>query len=231
MPAAKAKPARKPAKKRLSPAETARIQEIFDRFARAESHPKTELHYTDPFTLVVAVALSAQATDKSVNKATERLFKDAGTPEKMAALGVEGLEPYIKTIGLYRGKARNVIALSNIILEQHGGHVPLQREALMALPGVGRKTASVVLNELDIEPAIAVDTHVFRVSHRLKIASGSTPDKVEQELMAVVPQPYLTRAHHWLILHGRYVCVARKPKCLECIVADLCPSRSLFVGA
>jgi endonuclease-3 len=227
MPAAKAKPA----KKRLSPTEKARIQEIFDRFAATESHPKTELHYSDPFTLVVAVALSAQATDKSVNKATERLFKDAGAPEKMAALGVEGLEPYIKTIGLYRGKARNVIALSNIILQQHGGQVPLEREALMALPGVGRKTASVVLNELDIEPAIAVDTHVFRVSHRLKIASGSTPDKVEQELMAVVPQPYLTRAHHWLILHGRYVCVARRPKCLECIVADLCPSRSLFIGA
>ena len=227
MPAAKAKPA----KRRLSPAEKARIREIFDRFAARTDHPKTELNYTDPFTLVVAVALSAQATDKSVNKATERLFKDAGTPAKMAALGVEGLEPYIKTIGLYRGKARNVIALSNIILDQHGGQVPLEREALMALPGVGRKTASVVLNELDIEPAIAVDTHVFRVSHRLKIASGSTPDKVEAELMAVVPQPYLTRAHHWLILHGRYVCVARKPKCLECIVADLCPSRSLFIGA
>jgi endonuclease-3 len=231
MPAVKAKPARKPAKKRLSPAERARIQEIFDRFAARTDHPKTELNYTDPFTLVVAVALSAQATDKSVNKATERLFRDAGTAAKMAALGAEGLEPYIKTIGLYRAKARNVIALSHIILEQHGGQVPLQREALMALPGVGRKTASVVLNELDIEPAIAVDTHVFRVSHRLKIASGSTPDKVEAELMAAVPQPYLTRAHHWLILHGRYVCVARKPKCLECIVADLCPSRSLFIGA
>jgi endonuclease-3 len=227
MPTAKAKPA----KRRLSPTEKARIQEIFDRFAARTDHPKTELNYTDPFTLVVAVALSAQATDKSVNKATEHLFKDAGTPEKMAALGVEGLEPYIKTIGLYRGKARNVVALSNIILQQHGGQVPLEREALMALPGVGRKTASVVLNELDIEPAIAVDTHVFRVSHRLKIAFGSTPDKVEAELMAVVPQPYLTRAHHWLILHGRYVCVARRPKCLECIVADLCPSRSLFIGA
>jgi endonuclease-3 len=231
MPIAKAKIARTPPKRRLSPAEKARIQEIFDRFAARNDHPKTELNYADPFTLVVAVALSAQATDKSVNKATERLFKDAGTPETMAALGVEGLEPYIKTIGLYRGKARNVIALSNIILQQHGGQVPLQREALMALPGVGRKTASVVLNELDIEPAIAVDTHVFRVSHRLKIASGSTPDKVEQELMAVVPQPYLTRAHHWLILHGRYICIARRPKCLQCVVADLCPSRALFIGA
>lgn len=222
---------KKPAAKRLSPAERARIQEIFDRFAARDDHPKTELNYTTPFTLVVAVALSAQATDKGVNKATGPLFRDAGTPDKMAALGVEGLEQYIKTIGLYRNKAKNVIALSRIILEQHGGEVPLNREALQALPGVGRKTASVVLNELDIEPAIAVDTHVFRVSHRLKIAKGSTPDKVEAELMAVVPQPYLTRAHHWLILHGRYVCVARSPKCLQCVVADLCPSRTLFIGA
>jgi endonuclease-3 len=225
------KPARKPAPKRLSPAEKARIQEIFDRFAAREDHPKTELNYKNPFTLVVAVALSAQATDKGVNKATEALFRDADTPARMAALGVEGLERYIKTIGLYRNKAKNVVALSNILLSQHGGEVPLNREALQALPGVGRKTASVVLNELDIEPAIAVDTHVFRVSHRLKLASGSTPDKVEAQLMAVVPQPYLTRAHHWLILHGRYVCVARKPRCMECVVADLCPSRSLFMGA
>ena len=218
------------AKPRLAPKERQRIQQIFDRFARSTAHPKTELIYSNPFTLVSAVALSAQATDKSVNKATERLFKDAGTPSRMAALGVEGLEPYIKTIGLYRGKARNVIALSNIILDQHGGQVPLQREALMALPGVGRKTASVVLNELDIEPAIAVDTHVFRVAHRLELADGSTPDKVEQQLMAVVPQPYLTRAHHWLILHGRYVCVARRPRCEACQIADLCPSRELFIG-
>jgi endonuclease-3 len=240
MPAAKAtltkktarKPAaRAPAKKRLNPAEKARIQEIFDRFAAAEAEPRTELQYHDPFTLVVAVALSAQATDKSVNKATEALFRDAPTPAKMAALGVEGLEPYIRTIGLYRTKAKNVIALSAILLNQYGGEVPLQREALQALPGVGRKTASVVLNELGVEPAIAVDTHVFRVAHRLKLASGSTPDKVEQQLMAVIPEPYLTRAHHWLILHGRYVCVARKPKCIQCVVADLCPSRPLFMGA
>ena len=223
----------KPAAKlpRPSKAEAARVQAIFDRFAAAVDHPRTELNYKSPFTLVVAVALSAQATDKSVNKATEVLFKDADTPAKMAALGVEGLEPYIRTIGLYRTKARNVIALSNILLEQYGGEVPLQREALMGLPGVGRKTASVVLNELDIEPAIAVDTHVFRVSHRLRLAMGNTPDKVEQELMAVVPKPYLTRAHHWLILHGRYVCLARKPRCQACLVADLCPSRELFVGA
>jgi endonuclease-3 len=223
--------ARKPATRRPSAAEKARVQAIFDRFAAAEGHPRTELHYKNPFTLVVAVALSAQATDKGVNKATEALFRDADTPARMAALGVEGLEAYIKTIGLYRNKAKNVIALSRILLDQHGGEVPLNREALQALPGVGRKTASVVLNELGVEPAIAVDTHVFRVSHRLKLASGSTPDKVEQELMAIVPEPYLTRAHHWLILHGRYVCVARKPRCLGCVVADLCPSRSLFMGA
>jgi endonuclease-3 len=220
--------ARKP---RAFKADQVRTQEIFDRFAAKDDHPRTELNYSSPFTLVVAVALSAQATDVSVNKATARLFKDADTPAKMAALGIAGLEPYIQSIGLYRTKAKNVIALSNILLDQHGGLVPLNREALMALPGVGRKTASVVLNELDIEPAIAVDTHVFRVAHRLKIADGATPDKVEAQLMAAVPQPYLTRAHHWLILHGRYVCVARRPKCELCVVADLCPSRALFVGA
>jgi len=230
-PKAKTPAARVPARKRLNPAEKARIEQIFARFAAAEDEPRTELQYQDPFTLVVAVALSAQATDKSVNKATERLFKDAPTPAAMAALGVEGLEPYIRTIGLYRTKAKNVVALSNILLSQYGGRVPLSREALQALPGVGRKTASVVLNELGVEPAIAVDTHVFRVAHRLKLAMGSTPEKVEQQLMQVIPEPYLTRAHHWLILHGRYVCVARKPKCLECLVADLCPSRSLFMGA
>ena len=229
--ASKKAAARAPARKRLNPAEKARIEEIFERFAAAQEEPRTELQYQDPFTLVVAVALSAQATDKSVNKATERLFRDADTPAKMAALGVEGLEPYIRTIGLYRTKAKNVVALSNILLNQYGGQVPLQREALQALPGVGRKTASVVLNELGVEPAIAVDTHVFRVAHRLKLAMGSTPEKVEQQLMQVIPEPYLTRAHHWLILHGRYICVARKPKCLECLVADLCPSRSLFMGA
>jgi len=229
--AAKKPAARPPAPKRLNPAEKARIEEIFERFAAATDEPRTELEYHDPFTLVVAVALSAQATDKSVNKATERLFRDAPTPAKMAALGTEGLQPYIKTIGLYRTKAKNVVALSNILLNQYGGQVPLDREALQALPGVGRKTASVVLNELGVEPAIAVDTHVFRVAHRLKLASGSTPEKVEQQLMQVIPEPYLTRAHHWLILHGRYVCMARKPRCIQCLVADLCPSRSLFMGA
>ena len=151
------------------------------------------------------MALSAQATDKGVNKATEKLFAVADTPQKMFDLGVEGLTPYIASIGLYRNKAKNVIALSKIILEQHGGQTPLNREDLQALPGVGRKTASVVLNELDIEPAIAVDTHVFRVAHRLKLSSGKTPDKVEQDLMAIIPGPWQTRAHHWLILHGRYI--------------------------
>lgn len=222
------KAARKPAARRLSPAERARIATLFDRFEAAESDPRTELNYDSPYTLVTAVALSAQATDVSVNKATDKLFAVADTPEKMLALGEEGLIPYIASIGLFRTKAKNVIAAARILIEQHGGEVPLEREALQALPGVGRKTASVVLNELRVEPAIAVDTHVFRVAHRLKLAFGTTPDQVEAELMAVIPEPYLVRAHHWLILHGRYVCVARKPKCDECPVADLCPSRALF---
>ena len=225
-----AKPAAKPRAKRLAPAERARIDEIFTRFEAQESDPRTELDYDNPFTLVVAVALSAQATDVSVNKATAKLFQVADTPQQMLALGEEGLKPYISSIGLYNTKAKNVIALSRLLVEQYGGAVPLEREKLQALPGVGRKTASVVLNELRIEPAIAVDTHVFRVSHRLGLADGKTPDQVEAQLMAVVPEPYLTRAHHWLILHGRYVCVARRPKCEECVVADLCPSRHLFVG-
>ncbi len=219
-----------PARKRLSPKERDRIAALFERFSAATADPRTELVFDSPFTLVVAVALSAQATDVQVNKATARLFAVADTPEKMLALGEEGLTPLIASIGLFRTKAKNVIALSRIILEQHGGQTPLTREALQALPGVGRKTASVVLNELDIEPAIAVDTHVFRVSHRLKLSLAGTPDKVEAELMAVIPKPYLTRAHHWLILHGRYVCVARKPKCGDCGVSDLCPSRDLMVG-
>jgi len=222
-------PANKPPR-RLSPAERARIATLFERFEDAESDPRTELNYDSPYTLVTAVALSAQATDVSVNKATARLFEAADTPEKMLALGEEGLIPFIASIGLFRTKAKNVIAAARILIEQHGGEVPLEREALQALPGVGRKTASVVLNELRVEPAIAVDTHVFRVAHRLKLAFGKTPDQVEAELMAVIPEPYLVRAHHWLILHGRYVCTARKPKCDECPVADLCPSRALFAG-
>jgi endonuclease III len=226
------KPAKNPVRKtRLSPAEQARIAEIFRRFEEQESDPRTELDYESPFTLITAVALSAQATDVSVNKATARLFKVADTPQKMLALGEEGLKPFISSIGLYNSKAKNVIAMSRILVEQYGGEVPLNREALQALPGVGRKTASVVLNELRIEPAIAVDTHVFRVSHRLGLANGKTPDQVEAQLMAIVPDELKTRAHHWLILHGRYVCVARRPKCEECVVADLCPSRHLFIPA
>ncbi|MGZ3375225.1 MAG: endonuclease III [Phenylobacterium sp.] len=225
-------PARKksrPRKRRLAPAEQARIEEIFRRFETEESDPRTELDYASPYELVTAVALSAQATDVSVNKATAKLFKVADTPAKMLALGEAGLKPFISSIGLYNMKAKNVIATAKILVEQYGGEVPLDREKLQALPGVGRKTASVVLNELRIEPAIAVDTHVFRVAHRLGLARGKTPDQVEAELMAIVPDPLKTRAHHWLILHGRYVCVARRPKCEDCIVGDLCPSRHLFI--
>jgi endonuclease-3 len=237
MPSAVVKPARKsapkppvklkakPGARRLSPAERARIEEIFRRFQAETDDPRTELDYDSPYTLVVAVALSAQATDVQVNKATRKLFEVAHTPQDMLALGEEGLIPLISSIGLFRTKAKNVLAAARIIMEQHGGEVPLTREALQALPGVGRKTASVVLNELRIEPAIAVDTHVFRVSHRLGLAFGKTPDQVEAELMAIVPEPYLVRAHHWLILHGRYVCLARRPKCDQCLIADLCPSR------
>ena len=217
-------------RKRPTPAERRRVEEIFERLRNIDDDPRTELDYMTPFTLVVAVALSAQATDKSVNKATEKLFAVADTPEKMLALGEAGLIPYIASIGLYRTKARNVIALSRLLIERYGGQVPLNREALQSLPGVGRKTASVVLNELRIEPAIAVDTHVFRVAHRLGLSQGKTPDQVEADLMAITPEPFLTRAHHWLILHGRYTCVARRPKCEICPIADLCPSRHLFAA-
>ncbi|MBU1377298.1 MAG: endonuclease III [Alphaproteobacteria bacterium] len=223
--------AKPPPRRKLKPAEVARIAEIFERFEAQESDPRTELNYASPYELVVSVALSAQATDVSVNKATARLFAVADTPQKMLALGEAGLKPFISSIGLYNTKAKNVIRMAEILIDQHGGEVPLVREQLQALPGVGRKTASVVLNELRIEPAIAVDTHVFRVSHRLGLSTGKTPDKVEADLMAIVPEPALTRAHHWLILHGRYTCVARRPKCEDCVVADLCPSRHLFLAA
>ena len=213
------------AARRPSPAERARIQALFERFEGAESDPRTELEYSSPYTLLAAVALSAQATDVSVNKATARLFAVADTPEKMLELGEEGIIPYIASIGLFRSKAKNLAATARILVEQYGGEVPLEREALQSLPGVGRKTTSVVLNELGVEPAIAVDTHVFRAAHRLGLARGKTPDQVEHELMALIPDPWRTRAHHWLILHGRYTCVARRPKCEECPVADLCPSR------
>jgi len=216
---------------RLTTAERARIAAIFTRFEAATPTPKGELVAKNTFTLLVAVVLSAQATDKSVNKATQALFEAADTPQKMLDLGEAAVSDHIKTIGLYRTKAKNVIALSRLLVDRHGGETPLERNALQALPGVGRKTASVVLNELGVEPAIAVDTHVFRVSHRLKLSKASTPDGVEQDLMARVPAPYLTRAHHWLILHGRYTCIARRPKCETCPIADLCPSRALFIGA
>jgi len=209
--------------------EAQRVAAIFDRFAAATAEPRTELVYRSPYTLLVSVVLSAQATDVSVNRATARLFEVADTPAAMLALGEAKLIAFIAQIGLFRIKARNVIALSRLLIERHGGEVPLDRAALEALPGVGRKTASVVLNELGVEAAIAVDTHVFRVAHRLGLSKGKTPHAVETDLMRIVPPLRRTRAHHWLILHGRYVCVARKPKCAECVVGDLCPSRELFI--
>jgi endonuclease-3 len=215
-------------KPQLPLAERRRIAAIFARLAEVMPDPKTELKYQDPFTLVVAVALSAQATDVSVNKATGKLFAVAPTPEEMVELGEEGLIPFIQSIGLFRTKAKNVVALSRKILDEHGGKVPLTREGLQSLPGVGRKTASVVLNELGVEPAIAVDTHVFRVAHRLKLSAGKTPDQVEANLMARVPPAYLSKAHHWLILHGRYTCLARRPRCEVCVISDLCPSRTFY---
>lgn len=220
-----AKPKSPVKRPRIAPKERARIQAIFDRFEAAEPSPGTELAYSSPYTLIVAVALSAQATDRSVNKATRTLFEVADTPAKMLALGEEGVVEHIKSIGLFRTKAKNVIAAAKTLVEVYGGVVPLERAALQALPGVGRKTASVVLNELGVEPAIAVDTHVFRVAHRLRLSAGKTPDAVELELMVKVPAPQRSRAHHWLILHGRYVCVARRPKCEVCLQNDLCPSR------
>lgn len=212
-------------KKKAKPAKgfsPEKANEMFRRLAKSRPDPKTELDYKDPFTLVVAVALSAQATDVSVNKATKGLFKAANTPAKMVALGEEGVAEHIRTIGLWRGKAKNVVALSKIILEQHGGVTPRTREELEALPGVGHKTASVVLNEAYGEATIAVDTHVFRVSNRTGLAPETTPEKVEAKLLQVVPEAYKKGAHHWLILHGRYTCLARKPGCPECLIRDLC---------
>lgn len=200
----------------------AQRREIFTRFQAANPHPTTELEYTTPFELLIAVILSAQATDVSVNKAMRRLFPVANTPARIAALGEEGLIPYIQTIGLYRTKARNVIATCRILLEQHGGEVPRQREALQALPGVGRKTANVILNTAFGEVAIAVDTHIFRVSNRTGLAPGKNVDEVERKLLDVVPPSFRMDAHHWLILHGRYTCTARTPQCWNCMIADLC---------
>lgn len=199
--------------------------EIFRRLHAANPKPTTELRYTTPYELLVAVVLSAQATDKSVNLATAELFRKANTPEKMVKLGVAGLEEYIKRIGLYRMKAKNVIALSQILLERHCGAVPQNREALEALPGVGRKTANVVLNTAFGQPTVAVDTHIFRVSNRTGIAPGKDPLEVELKLLKFTPPEYLKNAHHWLILHGRYVCLARKPGCPQCLIRDLCEFR------
>jgi len=205
-------------------------RKIFERFRAANPNPTTELAYGTPFELLVAVVLSAQATDKSVNAATAKLFPVANTPAKMVALGVKGLEPYIRSIGLYPTKAKNVIELSRLLVANHGGEVPASREALESLPGVGRKTANVVLNTAFGQTTVAVDTHIFRVANRTGLAPGKDPREVEERLIKFVPAEFLRNTHHWLILHGRYVCVARKPKCLECVVADLCPSRELFVG-
>jgi len=201
------------------------VEEMFRRFAEAEPAPTTELEYGSPFQLLVAVVLSAQATDKGVNLATRRLFQKAPTPEAMASLGEEGIAEEIRSIGLYRNKARNVAMLSRQLLERHGGEVPRGRAALEALPGVGRKTANVVLNTLFGEPTIAVDTHLFRLANRTGLAPGKDVVAVERALLRRIPKPYLRHAHHWLILHGRYVCVARRPRCAECIVRDLCGCR------
>jgi endonuclease-3 len=198
------------------------VSELFARLSQANPEPRTELEHSNPFTLLVAVVLSAQATDAGVNKATRRLFDRADTPERMLALGEDAVREEIKTIGLYRNKAKNVIALSQQLVENHGGVVPQDRAALEALPGVGRKTANVVLNVAFGQPAIAVDTHIFRVSNRTGLAPGKTPYDVEKALLATVPPRYLMNAHHWLILHGRYVCKARKPECWRCAIADLC---------
>lgn len=200
----------------------AELEEIFRRFSIQRPEPKGELEHVNPFTLVVAVALSAQATDVGVNRATRKLFQIADTPEKMLALGEDGVIEHIKTIGLYRNKAKNVIALCKMLIEDFSSEVPRTREELMRLPGVGRKTANVVMSMAFGIPTLAVDTHVFRIANRIKLAPGTTPDAVEDNLLRVIPRDYLFHAHHWLILHGRYTCKARKPECEICVIADLC---------
>jgi endonuclease III len=196
--------------------------ELFARLAAADPEPQTELHYATPYQLLVAVILSAQSTDKGVNRATGPLFKDAPTPSAIAALGEERLAGYVQTIGLYRTKAKNIIAMSRMLLEQHDGKVPHDRAALEALPGVGRKTANVILNIVFHEPTIAVDTHIFRLANRTGLAPGKDVRAVEAKLLKSVPTEYRQHAHHWLILHGRYVCKARKPECYRCLICDLC---------
>lgn len=203
----------------------ARRRMIFQRFHDANPQPRGELEYANPFELLVAVILSAQATDKSVNKATRELYKKANTPQALVKLGVSGLESFIKSIGLYRTKAKNIIATCQILLKQHGGEVPREREALEALPGVGRKTANVVLNIAFGEPTIAVDTHIFRIANRTGLAPGKDPLAVEQKLLKVTPDEFKLHAHHWLILHGRYVCTARSPQCSTCLISELCEFR------
>lgn len=200
----------------------AEVAEIFHRFALQRPEPRGELEYVNPFTLLVAVVLSAQATDVGVNRATRALFAVADTPEKMLALGEEKVGHYIRTIGLWRNKARNVIALSETLIRDYNGKVPADRDELIKLPGVGRKTANVVLNIAFGQHTMAVDTHIFRIANRIKLAPGATPEAVERHLLKVIPDEYLRHAHHWLILHGRYVCKARKPDCPACIIADLC---------
>ena len=205
----------------------ARRQALFERLRALNPHPTTELEYRTPFELLVAVILSAQATDKSVNLATRKLFPVASTPRAILDLGVEGLSPYVRSIGLYQGKARNIIATCRILLEQHGGQVPAERESLEALPGVGRKTANVILNTAFGQPTMAVDTHIFRVANRTGLAPGKTVRTVEDALLKRVPPEFLQDAHHWLILHGRYVCKARAPACPSCPIADLCDHRDV----
>lgn len=200
----------------------AEIEEVFARLRQLNPHPATELEFSSPYELLVAVTLSAQATDVGVNKATRKLFPVANTPARIAALGVDGLKPYIATIGLYNTKAANVVAMAQLLLERHGGEVPHDRDALEALPGVGRKTANVVLNTAFGEPTMAVDTHIFRVSNRTGLAPGKNVREVEDLLVRVIPDEYLRDAHHWLILHGRYVCKARVPDCPHCVIRDIC---------
>ena len=207
----------------------AKREEIFRRLKLAIPEPKTELVHASTFELLIAVILSAQATDKGVNLATAKLFPVANTPQAILALGIEGLESYIKTIGLYRGKAKNIMATCRILVDEHGGEVPATREALERLPGVGRKTANVILNTAFGQPTIAVDTHIFRLGNRIGLAPGKTPLEVELKLMKTVPPAYLHDAHHLLILHGRYVCVARVPKCGQCVINDLCEYKAKTV--
>ncbi|MBN9070531.1 MAG: endonuclease III [Rhizobiales bacterium] len=220
--AAKSASRRRPRRLPRSRYTAAEVHEIFRRFAVQRPEPKGELEYVNPFTLLVAVVLSAQATDAGVNKATRALFKAADTPQKMLALGEAKLGDYIRTIGLWRNKAKNVIALCEALVRDHGGQVPDSREELVKLPGVGRKTANVVLNVAFGQPTMAVDTHIFRIGNRLGLAPGKTPEEVEEGLLRIIPPEYMRHAHHWLILHGRYVCKARKPDCPLCVIADIC---------